>query len=129
VRDGRRHVEVHRRLGLTRVGEQGQVHARRTGIAHRQPRGTSRHPDVRIGLVRQRACATRAALLRGHALKGGTGPGSPISGRSPPREKSNAEVRSPDTVRRQALMFGARTPSQVSTKRVIEVWSNTCEHT
>jgi hypothetical protein len=43
--------------------------------------------------------------------------------------KSNAEVRSPQVCRRQSLMFGSTTPVQVSKKRMMEVWSNTCEQT
>jgi hypothetical protein len=45
------------------------------------------------------------------------------------RPKSNAEVRSPLTVRRQVLMLGSRTPIQVAMNRVIEVWSKVWEHT
>ena len=44
-------------------------------------------------------------------------------------EKSNAEVRSPHTLRRQGVMFGSRTPNRFYMNRMIEVWSNTSEHT
>ena len=51
----------------------------------------------------------------------GTGPGD--------FEKSNAEVRSPQTVRRQGVMWGSCTPNRFSRNRMIEVWSNVSEHT
>jgi hypothetical protein len=35
--------------------------------------------------------------------------------------KSNAEVRSPHTERRQALMLGSGTPKHFSMKRIVEV--------
>ena len=43
--------------------------------------------------------------------------------------KSKALVRSPQTVRRQALMLGSWTPNLASRKRITEVWSKTSEHT
>src|SRR5882724_4012077 len=43
--------------------------------------------------------------------------------------KSKADVKSPHTMRRQALMFGSVTPVQVSRNRMSEVWSNTCVQT
>ena len=39
--------------------------------------------------------------------------------------KSKAEVRSPQTVRRQGEMFGSCTPKRCSSSRITEVWSNT----
>ena len=50
--------------------------------------------------------------------------GSPAWSRSP--LKSSAEVRSPATARRQALILGSMTPWRASRKRITEVWSNTC---
>ena len=44
-------------------------------------------------------------------------------------EKSNADVRSPQTARRHGVMFGSRTPNRCSMNRMIEVWSKTSEHT
>src|ERR1051326_2466074 len=41
--------------------------------------------------------------------------------------KLNAEVRSPQSCRRQALMFGSCTPVQVSRNLIIEVWSKIWE--
>ncbi|MNK91511.1 hypothetical protein D3C87_1116090 [compost metagenome] len=43
--------------------------------------------------------------------------------------KLNAEVRSPQTARRNGLILGSCTPKRVSRKRSTEVWSNTCELT
>ena len=43
--------------------------------------------------------------------------------------KSNAEVRSPQTARRQGVMFGSSTPKRASMKRISEVWSNVSEQT
>src|SRR5437868_15217437 len=43
--------------------------------------------------------------------------------------KSKAEVRSPATWRRHELMLGSSTPSQRSTKRIVEVWSKVSEQT
>lgn len=43
--------------------------------------------------------------------------------------KLNAEVRSPQTARRQGLIFGSMTPKRCSRKRITEVWSNTWELT
>ena len=44
-------------------------------------------------------------------------------------EKSNAEVRSPQTVRRQGVMWGSCTPNRFSRNRMIDVWSNVSEQT
>ena len=43
--------------------------------------------------------------------------------------KSKAEVRSPQTARRQGVMFGSSTPKRASRKRITEVWSKTSELT
>jgi hypothetical protein len=43
--------------------------------------------------------------------------------------KSNIDVKSPQTARRHAEIFGSATPKRRSRKRRIEVWSNTSEHT
>src|SRR6478609_6875720 len=43
--------------------------------------------------------------------------------------KSNAEVRSPHTARRQGVMFGSSTPNRASMKRMSDVWSNVSEQT
>ena len=51
----------------------------------------------------------------------GTGPGA--------AEKSNAEVRSPQTARRHGVMFGSCTPKRFSMNRMIEVWSKVSEQT
>lgn len=55
--------------------------------------------------------------------------GVSTAGRACGAAKSKAEVRSPATVRRQALMSGALIPSQVSRKRTVELWSNVWEQT
>src|SRR5205085_8331746 len=52
-----------------------------------------------------------------------------VSRRSFGRLKSNAEVRSPQTLRRQGEMFGSITPKRCSRKRITEVWSKTWELT
>src|SRR5439155_7389452 len=41
----------------------------------------------------------------------------------------NAEVRSPQTARRQGVMFGSSTPKRASMKRITDVASNTSEQT
>src|ERR1700759_4661913 len=43
--------------------------------------------------------------------------------------KSNAEVRSPTTARRQGEMLGSCTPKRFSMKRITDVWSKSCELT
>src|SRR2546423_14674947 len=43
--------------------------------------------------------------------------------------KSNAEVKSPQTARRHAVMFGSSTPNRASMKRISDVASNTSEQT
>ena len=60
---------------------------------------------------------------------GSYGAGGRVGAGLPEREKSNAEVRSPQTVRRQGVMFGSRTPKRRSMNRMIEVWSKVSEQT
>ncbi len=43
--------------------------------------------------------------------------------------KLKHEVRSPTTARRHALMLVSTTPKRFSMKRIVDVWSNTCELT
>lgn len=43
------------------------------------------------------------------------------------RAKSKAEVRSPQTARRQGEMLGSWTPKRCSMKRMTEVWSKVSE--
>src|SRR6202000_842339 len=43
--------------------------------------------------------------------------------------KLKHDIRSPTTARRHALMLGSITPKRFSMKRIVEVWSNTCELT
>ena len=49
-------------------------------------------------------------------------------GREEP-EKSKADVRSPQTARRHALIFGSGISNRASRNCNTDVWSKTCEHT
>ncbi|CAM5725457.1 hypothetical protein STENM223S_08209 [Streptomyces tendae] len=51
------------------------------------------------------------------------------AGRLSVREKSKAEVRSPQTARRHGEILGSRTPKRRSMKRITEVWSKVSEQT
>ena len=68
--------------------------------------------------------ASAAARAATAAVAGSSGGAARLG-----RRKSKAEVRSPQTARRQGEMFGSITPKRVSRKRITEVWSNTSEFT
>jgi hypothetical protein len=83
---------------------------------------------LRGGLLPRGNGVGGARRRAGHAVAEIGGIGQRARGRED-RVKSNAEVRSPHTARRHALMLGSRTPKRRSRKRRTEVWSNSSEQT
>ena len=101
---------------------------------------------MRVQRIGQGARGPQAGLLaggrrlvrrggRGGAGQRGAAARAAVAGRVVPGTagslalKSNSEVRSPQTARRQGEMLGSATPKRCSMKRSTEVWSKTCELT
>ena len=136
-------VAVLRDGELPRVRVEREVRAGAAAVAQPQPESapSAPQPAVRVGLVGQRAGRPGAGLLDRHGcsaggcggqrpLNAGIAPGCSTSGLPARRAGSRRPtVRSPVTLRRQALMLGSSHARPRSRKRITEVWSKTSEQT
>jgi hypothetical protein len=77
------------------------------------------------GTAGSRCCAARSASAASRVVRPASVGNASVFGVL----KLKALVRSPQTARRNGLMFGSCTPKRASRKRSTDVWSNTCELT